>query len=133
MYGRHIIRYETSLTIFSLKTQQIEVRLVAIKSDYFPRTFPLSLFKYRQLLKSTDIKYIFSASNQPFILSKHFQKYILCTCYLYLINIRFLTRSSNISGQHLLVYKGTVDGTSSDPPFKDGICPIYNGNLETLI
>ena len=51
----------------------------------------------------------------------------------YLCNIRFLTRSSNISGQHLLVYKGTVDGTSSDPPFKDGICPIYNGNLETFI
>ena len=33
--------YESLLTIFSLYTLQIEVRLVAIKSDYFSRTLPL--------------------------------------------------------------------------------------------
>ena len=53
LYGRYVIRYETSLTIFSLQTQQIEVRLVAIKSAFlsqqpytpfhFSRTLPLSL------------------------------------------------------------------------------------------
>ena len=33
--GCYNIRYKSFLTIFSLKTQQIEVRLVAIKSAYF--------------------------------------------------------------------------------------------------
>ena len=33
--GRCVLRYESFLTIFSLKTQQIEVRLVAITIDTF--------------------------------------------------------------------------------------------------
>ena len=35
LYGHYILRCESFLTIFSLKTQQIEVRLVEIKSAYF--------------------------------------------------------------------------------------------------
>ena len=53
-------------------------------------------------------------------------------CLSYLSNIRCLTRSSNISGQHFLVYKGTVDGTSSDPPFKDGTARFTTVTLKPL-
>ena len=52
LYGRYVLQYKSFLKIFSLQTQQIEVRLVAIKSAYFStkpippfifsRTFPLS-------------------------------------------------------------------------------------------
>ena len=34
MYGRYVLEYKLFLTIFSLQTQHIEVKLVAIKSDY---------------------------------------------------------------------------------------------------
>ena len=34
MYGRYVLWYKSFLTIVYLKTQQIEVILVAIKSDY---------------------------------------------------------------------------------------------------
>ena len=52
LYGRHVIRYETSLTICSLQKQQIEVRLVGSKAlfialslcplSFFSRTVPLN-------------------------------------------------------------------------------------------
>ena len=35
LYGRYILQYKSFLTMFSLQTQQIKVRLVAIKNDYF--------------------------------------------------------------------------------------------------
>ena len=34
LYGGYVLQYKSFLTIFSLKTQQIEVRLAAIISDY---------------------------------------------------------------------------------------------------
>ena len=53
LYGRYVLQYNSFLTVFSLQTQQIEVRLVAIKSAFlshyaytpfhFSRTLPLSL------------------------------------------------------------------------------------------
>ena len=35
LYGRYVLQYKSFLTIFFLKTQQIEVRLVAIKTAFF--------------------------------------------------------------------------------------------------
>jgi len=40
--------YESSLTIFSLYTQQIEVILVEIKSDYFSQFKPIPPFIFRE-------------------------------------------------------------------------------------
>ena len=35
LYGRHVLRYESFLTIFFLETQQIKVKLVALTMDNF--------------------------------------------------------------------------------------------------
>ena len=41
LYGRYVLQYKSFLTIFSLQTQQIEIRLVAIKQV---SKYPLSFF-----------------------------------------------------------------------------------------
>ena len=64
--GCHVIRYESFLTIFSVYTQQIAVRLVAIKRAYFSpyvyshfhfsRTLPVRIVNVCSERKITELR-----------------------------------------------------------------------------
>ncbi len=95
LYGHYVLRYETSLTIFSLQTQQIEVRFVAIKSAFlshsaytpfnFSRTLPLRQYNLNELCElisyfiDTSFKYMIDQrSSTLFSLYHNLKVVVLC-------------------------------------------------------